>query len=351
MDSDLEQILLAANKAPSGENCQPWHFVVHPNKVIDLKVLPERDQSYYSWGQRASYLAVGAALENLAIAASALGYKSEVSYSSINDNDRIATVSLVKSASVQADPLVKAIDSRVTNRNSYSKESLSSQERDALISVVGGSLVFIEDSKSIETLGKVGALNEEIMLGNHELHDFFFSHISWTKEEDQQKKVGFYIETLELPPPAKAMFKLFRNWGTMRFFNALGFNKVVGKQNAATYASASAIGVYAIDSKDPLDFLKAGRTIERLWLTATSLGLDLQPMTGVLYFKLKIAGGEGDVFTKAEREQIEAGYNEIVKLTNTTGKTLAFMFRIGHGKPASAQAVRFPLAEAVSIAQ
>ncbi len=189
------------------------------------------------------------------------------------------------------------------------------------------------------------------MLGNHELHDFFFSHISWTKEEDQQKKVGFYIETLELPPPAKAMFKLFRNWGTMRFFNALGFNKVVGKQNAATYASASAIGVYAIDSKDPLDFLKAGRTIERLWLTATSLGLDLQPMTGVLYFKLKIAGGEGDVFTKAEREQIEAGYNEIVKLTNTTGKTLAFMFRIGHGKPASAQAVRFPLAEAVSIAQ
>ncbi len=142
MDSDLEQILLAANKAPSGENCQPWHFVVHPNKVIDLKVLPERDQSYYSWGQRASYLAVGAALENLAIAASALGYKSEVSYSSINDNDRIATVSLVKSASVQADPLVKAIDSRVTNRNSYSKESLSSQERDALISVVGGSLVF-----------------------------------------------------------------------------------------------------------------------------------------------------------------------------------------------------------------
>ncbi len=76
---EFERILTAGNSAPSGENCQPWHFVVR-GASIEVHLLPERDQSAYAWGQRASYLANGAAIENMVIAASAEGYRVIVNY-------------------------------------------------------------------------------------------------------------------------------------------------------------------------------------------------------------------------------------------------------------------------------
>ena len=97
-----------------------------------------------------------------------------------------------------------------------------------------------------------------------------------------------------------------------------------------------------------MDFVKAGRAVERVWLTVTSLGLSLQPLTGVLFFMLKIKGGEGSVFSESQRAEIENGYAEMEKTFGATGP-IAFMFRVGKGKPPSAHASRFALEDAVTI--
>ena len=75
----LREILEAAIRAPSGENCQPWRFVLK-GESVELWNRPERDQSLYNWGQRASYMAHGAALENLVLAAGARGFGADVAY-------------------------------------------------------------------------------------------------------------------------------------------------------------------------------------------------------------------------------------------------------------------------------
>lgn len=339
----LERILEAGNAAPSGENCQPWRFRVS-GATIDVLLLPERDQSAYSWGQRASYLAVGAALENIAIAASVEGYRVDVVYfPDVNNQMLVARVSLIVDANAVSDPLSRYIKERITNRKPYARTPLTNAQRIALLNA--GASALVESPEFLKTLGRVGSTNEEVMLGNRALHDFFFSHVNWTSEEDSKKKIGFYIKTLELPPPAVPMFKIFQHWSVMRILAALGFASIVAKQNAAVNASCAAMGAFLIERTEPIDFVRVGRAIERTWLTATSLGLAFQPITGVLFFKLKIQNGEAPIFSKRERAKILSAYQRAADLFTANKRHVAFMFRIGKGELPSAHAVRFPLGE------
>lgn len=348
----LERILEAGNAAPSGENCQPWHFVVRGD-IIEVHLLPERDQSAYGWGQRAAYLANGAVIENMVIAASAEKYRADVRYfPNASDVWHTANIALFKDDVVTPDPLVEFVSKRVSNRKPYKKDPLTPEQRQSFLSVAGeahGSFAFVEDRKTVASLGRVGSTNEEVMLANRALHDFFFSHVSWTKDEDDQKKVGFYIKTLELPPPAQAMFKVFRNWSIMSVLARIGFTGIVAKQNGAVNAAAAGIGALMVEHTEPIDFVKAGRVVERLWLTATSMGLSLQPLTGVLFFKLRIAAGEAEVFSLGEKKRIMDAYEVASRAFNADGKHIAFMFRIGQGSDPSARAIRFPIADVVTV--
>ena len=353
LSPEIERILEAGNTAPSGENCQPWRFVVRGG-TIEIHLLPERDKSTYGWGQRASYLANGAAIENMVVAASAELYRAQVTYfPNPADAWHVATILLARDPAGKPDALAPYVNRRISNRKPYRKDPLTAEEREALSAAVAeagyGSLALIEERNDIDRLGRIGSANEEVMLANRALHQFFFSHVSWTKEEDDTKKVGFYIKTLELPPPARAMFKVFRHWPVMRILSALGFNRIVAKQNGATNASAAAIGAFMMTGMEPLDFVRIGRTIERLWLTATALGLSFQPLAGLPFFKFKIDGGEGDAFSAHERELVLNACQRASQICKADGKHIAFMFRIGRSDAPSAHAVRFPLAEVVSV--
>ncbi|MFZ2555734.1 MAG: hypothetical protein WAX57_02750, partial [Minisyncoccia bacterium] len=303
--------------------------------------------------QRASFLACGAAIENMIVQASAEGYRANVAYfPSRDDTWHVADILLEKDENIRVTPLASSISKRITNRKPYANGSLSGEDRAALFSAAaqtGGDFALVEKREDIKVLGRIGSTNEQVMLANRSLHQFFFSHVSWTKDEDEKKKIGFYIKTLELPPPAEKMFKLFSNWSVMRILARLGFNRLVAKQNGATNAAASAIGAFMIKQTEPLDFVKVGRAVERFWLAATSLGLSFQPLTGVLFFKLKLDGGEKEGFSPHEQKLITNAYQETVRIFQADGKHIAFMFRIGRGEAPSAHAIRFPLAEVVEV--
>ncbi len=352
LSPDFERILEAGNNAPSGENCQPWHFVVRGD-AVEVRLLPERDQSAYSWGQRASYFAVGAAIENMLIAATAEGYRTTIAYfPELSDEWHVADIRFIKDANIVPDPLATQVMNRTTNRKPYAKDALSADERAALFLAAkqsNGHLFLAEERAAVDRLGRIGAINEEVMLANHFLHEFFFDHVSWTQEEDERKKVGFYIKTLELPPPAEAMFKVFRHWSIMRVLSAIGFNRVVAGINAKQNAAASAIGAITVAGTDPLDFVQAGRATERVWVTATSVGLSFQPLSGILFFKLKIDAGEDAIFSPGARELITGACQEIAQIFKTGGEPIAFVFRLGHGGQPTARAARFPLEEVATL--
>ena len=348
---DIRTILEAAIQAPSGENAQPWSFKVSGTD-IELYNLPDRDRSVYNWGQRASYVAHGALLENLTIAARAQGYSAQVNlFPEGLGSNLLARITLVQ-VGATTEPLYPFIEKRKTNRKPYKTTQITQAQRSEILSAQRttdqAEIRLIEDREQIKTLARVGSSNEEVMLSNEGLHNFFFSHITWTQKEDDEKKIGFYIKTLELPPPAEMMFKLIKNWTVMKIFNTFGFPKIVGKQNAAVNAQCAAIGGIFIDNINPESYVAAGRLLERIWLIITKLGLSLQPLAGLLFMHLSLSQGDTTRFTEENSRIIKEQYGKVREVFNAQNKIPVLMFRIGDGGEPSAQATRFKLDQILS---
>ncbi|MBM3261684.1 hypothetical protein FJY93_04690 [Candidatus Kaiserbacteria bacterium] len=348
MPTHIKTILEAAIRAPSGENVQPWHFTVQ-GTIIDVHIPAEKGASLYGWGERASYVAVGAALENMRIAAAASGWSAQIDLLPDIHARHAARITLVEGSDGYGDGLFSHIAARVTNRKPYDGKLLTPEDIAALRTASSGghygSVRFIESRDAIKKIAEVGSGNERIMLGNRLLHSFFFSHVNWTKAEDDARMTGFYIDTLELPAPARIGFKFISTWSRAQWLNRiLRFNRVVAAGNAQLYGSASLMGIISAPQESPQSALEIGMLVERLWLTATARGLALQPLTGVLYFMLRLRAGETDGFSEDDRRLI-AEYESSIRDTFqlTTDDTPYFMFRIGHAPPVSARSSRFPL--------
>ena len=351
MKEDLKRIIADAILAPSGENCQPWKFIVRDN-TFELLLLPERDRSQYGWGQRASYMANGAFIENFRISALEYGYESKITLLPEDSNPHIvARISLNKS-SVKKDELYKYIAKRSSNRKPYCKYELKDNEKNELFTASNISdmvhLYISTDQAVKKTLGKVGSTNEKVMLENEHLHNFFFSHINWNKEEDDEKKIGFYIDTLELPPPAKVMFKILRNWKFARLLNIFGFNKLVAFQNSVVNSKSAAFGALTIGDMSVKSFIEAGMVLERIWLTATKLGLSFQPVTGILFFMHKVRANDTSLFANNQVEYIKSAYKDVLSSFSLSDDDLVvFMFRVGKGGDPTARSARFSPEEVI----
>jgi hypothetical protein len=335
MEQDIKNIIQDAILAPSGENCQPWSFVIS-GATVNLFNLPVRDQSLYNFEQCGSYVSHGALLENLKISAQQFGYKADIKlFPEPENKNHIATINLEKMSDTSEPALYKAISKRATNRKPYKKEILPGQELNELKESMLEKTVRIlltQENSDKKVLAGAGSINESVMMSNQFLHDFFFLHVTWTKEEDEEKKMGFFINTLELPLPAQKMFKLMENWKIANFLNKFGLYKIVGKQNAATYDSSSGFGVLLVKNTSPESFVRAGMALEQVWLTATNMGINFQPVSGLLFLAHAIRLGEIKRFTNPQKELIEEGYRKIKQIFSVgSDEDVVFMFRFGRG--------------------
>lgn len=343
LPAHIKTILEAAILAPSGENAQPWRFIISDNQ-IQLFNVPERDQSYYNYGQLGSYVAHGAAIENMVTAAAETGYRTDVKlFPPSSDKDLVAEIKLTSDGNIKPDSLYPYTKTRVSNRKPYHKTSLTGAQKREIESLqsFGHAKLFITDDRAkIGELAVVGATNERVMLETKEVHNFFFSHLNWTEREELEKRYGFYIKTLELPPLAKILFRLFKHWPIMRLFNAIGFPKLVVKGNTQLYTTASAMIVITTDSNTKEEYVEAGRLTERFWLTATKLGLAVQPLTGTLFFNQKIRGDGGIGFSLGQIDLLKEKYACAQKTFNLENENIAMMFRVGFADIPSARASR-----------
>lgn len=340
----IEKIINLAIYAPSGENCQPWRFLIRAHTLF-IYNLPERDNSLYSWGQRASFAACGALAENIIIAGSHFGYNMEVvPFPNQTDANLVCSIEISENSNPKTDALFDYIQKRSTNRKPYPKTPLSKDIVKKLTVDISNysptNITYTEDRKSIQTLAKAASTNEKIIFSNKHLHTFFFGHINWTKEEDAKKSIGFFLPTLELPPPAKLMFKIAKVWSRMKILNMLRMHTVIGAINTLIYSSCSGIITVSIPTNTPTNFFQAGRTFQRIWLEATKNNISIQPMSGLVYLWLNIEHGGRKDFDKPQINEIISSYQTMQNITNTNNQIITMMFRAGHGGQPSARSSR-----------
>ncbi len=332
-------IIDAGIRAPSGDNAQPWRFEIHED-VITVYNVPERDTSLYNYQQQASYIAHGCLLENMRTRAAALGYATKINV--FPDNRAVAYITCTADK-ISETLLNTYIESRHSNRNTYSSETLHREIVANLLSTNSSDthVDIVQEKDACTQIAEIASVNERIVLENKELHRFLFSHITWTKKEDE-KRPGFFVDTLGLAGPQKIAFKLFSYWPLLRFATRLGVSKAIAGQNALLYASGPAIAVFSSAANDKNAFLRVGMAVERFWLTAESLGLAVQPIVGLpLLYQRLVAGDVGTLSTK-HQHMIRDAHARLVATSKTSLPHILFMLRVGKAGQVSARTKRLP---------
>ena len=347
----LEKILYAGSLAPSGDNMQPWAFRAESNQ-IHLWNVPARDRSFYNWREKGAYVAHGAAIENMVIAARAHGWVPTLRlFPQPHTREHVATIDL-QPARVEQHPLYAAVSARCTNRKPYRTTPLSPVQREELLStpqeVGGGEIRLFEDEESRMMLGAAGALNERVMFATHPMHEHFFHHLRWTDQEERTAQCGLFLKTLELAPPKGLVLRLLRYWPAIRMANRLGFADQVAKENAALNASCAAIGMILIPNFSDEECVRAGRILQRVWLKATHMGLSLQPLIGTVFMIHRVRAGDADILASEHSALLRDTEAAINKIGRIAGETVVALFRIGLSDPPSARSSRYPLAMLLS---
>jgi hypothetical protein len=92
------------------------------------------------------------------------------------------------------------------------------------------------------------------------------------------------------------------------------------------------------------DYVAAGRATQRFWLTATRLGLQLQPEMTPLIFGRYVREGRQFSRLSAAMRLAESLYRRLsALLPGNAVEQAVFLGRVGQGRPAASRSLRRPL--------
>lgn len=338
--SIIKKIIEQSIYAPSGDNLQPWKFVVSGN-TIKLYNLAQADKSLYNFKEFGSYLANGAVAENILISASHYGYRADIlPFPNQNDFNLTAVITLIEDSHIPKDTLFDFIKIRATNRTFYKKIPLPIEIKTEIEKIVNNfkscQIKIIEDAAKKDALSQALSLNDRLILENQTIHKILFNHILWTEKEAKKKKKGLDVRTLELKGPKLFIFKLFKSDLALKILTKIGFSKIIVKEARKLYNSASAIGALIIDNDFSENYFNAGRCLQRIWLTLTKNGLSLHPITGIPYLAKRILAGNTQHFSAEQSNEIIMANEKILNIFEIKDKKIAMVFRFGFGDTPSA---------------
>ncbi len=341
----LTFLLKYAVLAPSGDNSQPWRFEVSENEIKVFNI-PERDRSLYNFNQSATLMAQGALAENIIVSLKGFGYQTEfIFWEPMDDNDPVFSVKIGVLNESERDGLFLSIGKRKTNRKRYEKRSINKTEASDIINsskeIGWGEVKLIDDKTKINQLSNLLSFNEELVLSTRELHNFLFEHVTWTDKEQEQKRTGMDIKTLELKGPEKIAFRLLKRWQIAKVLNFLGISKIVGHSSANNFRHSGAIGAIICNKDSKKDILMAGRLLERIWLNTTKRKMSMQLLTGIFFFRRRIINGLVSPFTKKQADKILDYCKRVEDIFGVEDeKNVIICFRVGYDGEPSGRCLR-----------
>jgi nitroreductase len=269
---DTRAVLLAAGLAPSVHNSQPWLFRIHPDSIELLadraRRLPVADPD-----ERELRLACGAALFNIRLALLNLGIEPEVTIR-LNPQDTIvATIRHGGPATrlPEETTLYRAIRRRHTNRKPFLEQPVGTSERHALIKAAGEEHCRL---KIIDDVYDQAALHG-LLVTAHQRQTadplWVAEFNSWLMRSSTDQE-GITLAASG-PQPEMQDTWVLRDFG-------MGHSPV--RQPGKDFESQPLIAVLASYVDDPLAQLQAGEALQRVLLSATTLGLSASFLSQVI---------------------------------------------------------------------
>lgn len=355
MPGVAEQILDLARWAPSGDNTQPWRFEIIDDRHLVVHAFDTRDHCVYDLDGHPSQIALGALLETIAIAASAHGLRAEFRRRpDSSDTHPDYSVELIFDSHLPPDPLLAYIKQRSVQRRRMHTTPLTESQKQALQSAVGNmyTIRWFEGGAQRWRLAKLMFDNAKLRLTLPEAYLVHRDIIEWKTRFSEGKvpdqALGLDDMTLKL------MRWVMTSWQRVDFFNTylaghlvprIEMDLLPGLFCAAHFAILAHKAPESID-----DYVAAGRAVQRFWLTATYLGLQLQPEMTPLIFGRYVREHRGFSRLPGIMDTAANLRDRLSRLLPDGSVELAVFFgRIGSGAAASSRSLRRPVGQLMRV--
>ncbi len=349
---DVAALVGAAVKAPSASNAQPWKWYFSQGYLF-LFYDYTGVISFGDNGRIASYMAYGAALENLELKADSLKLKANVYLFPLQGNeDLIAAISFDSSRENtglhNSDELVQQIDKRCTNRLRGANDAISADILDqlhiAVASVPGAKLTLITDKEKINEISGITGPAERLKLLNPASHfEFYNQELQW---EDNDADAGVPVNALGISQPEIILLKMAKNPDVIKLLTEWKGGQALEYSLRSATNTASAIGLISMPGHSSTDYIAGGRAMERMWLTATKNNIAVHPLMTSLFFFARLTHHNGDGLPeviKSELRQLNERFRIMIPESND--RECIFLFKIGTASPIAHETSRRPLEE------
>lgn len=351
MDSQatLLQILDFARWAPSGDNTQPWRFEITGPASVAIHGFDTREHCVYDLDGHPSQIAIGAMLETAAIAASHHGLRMQATRRSGSPDARpVFDLHFTPDAALAPDPLLHSIKTRSVQRRPLKTQPLTAPQKQSLAAAVGPgyTVAWQESGGQRLRMAKMLFHSAKIRLVTPEAYRVHKDIIQWQSQFSEERVPDQALGTD--PMTTRLMRFVMQSWARVEMFNRffagtwaprIQLDFVPGVACAAHFLLLAERPARTLD-----DYVAAGRAMQRFWLTATHLGLQMQPEVTPLVFTRYARDGIDFSRTPGAQDMARRLEQRFVDLVGEHAVAHAvFMGRVGHGDAPRSRSLRRPL--------
>lgn len=331
----LEQALLA----PSADNDHKVSMSIEGQSIRCFHTeasLPK--EGGYKWALK--LLSLGAFSENLSIAASLYGLKTEmlINPSGLNSDEMLRFN--FRSCEKGPDTLSEFISKRHTNRNIIFKgPKLTNDEKTDLGLAAhlneGAQLLWLDDfSQRIKALRLMQKAESERFRSSL-LHRELFNAIRFDVGWKQSCTTGLPPGSLSVEPILQKTFQMLGSWSLMKKLNTMGVHQLLGFRSCVIPCLlAPHLGLLSVKELNVSSIVNLGRSFQRLWLEITKMGLVLQPVPASAIYALPNSIIDG--ISNSIQNDLRSGWKSIL----IKNEIPLMIFRLGRAKPSPVLASR-----------
>lgn len=343
----VEAVVHALRLAPSGGNVQPWSVAVEPG-AVRIYLAQERT-SAMDVQFRGSYVAIGAALHNVRVAAAAHGILGPVEIGDARlGTERlpagpVATLHFGSSADPALAGQYRGMLNRGTNRHFGVVAPIEAPTRTELSAAAlrgGGQVRLVTERASVAACADIIAASDRIRYLTPLLHGQMMSELSRPGRDRLDR--GIDVRTLELDAADLARLEVVRRPDVMAVLAEWDAGGALGEFTRDRVNSSSALAVVTVDGATPADYVRGGGALEEVWICAEQHGLAIHPVSPVFLFASDGADFEGlSPRYAAVIAELRRAFLDVVGIASS--QSLAAVVRMSHAPPRSMRSQRLSL--------
>ena len=345
----MRSILDLARWAPSGDNTQPWRFEIQQPHHVVVHGFDTRSHCVYDLDGHSSQLAIGALLESIRIAASHHALRARiVRRGNCPETHPIFDVYLDPDATLAADKLAAHLATRSVQRRAMRTRALTRHEKTTLEQSTGEDyrVHWLEGPNNRWRAARLLWFNARLRLTLPEAYEVHRSIIAWNTRfsEDRVPDQALGASALSV----RVMRFALHSWSRVDFLNTWLGGTILPRLELDLIPALACGAHFLISARSPCvtldDYVAAGAAMQRFWLTATSVGLQVQPeMTPLIFARYATGARKFSRRPGAQADAQEVARRVAVLFGNEAAARAVFMGRIGASTPATARSLRLPL--------